>query len=96
VDVLTLTATTDPRTLHSLLAGLVTSRCSETRAEGPLAGPHVRGSPGTMRSLEAMARELDRRGQVYFVHNSSSDRTVAARVRALALGAARGGARADA
>src|SRR5256714_5595430 len=85
VDVLTLTATPIPRTLHLSLAGLRDLALLET-------APKDRSpvltfvEPWDDALLEqAMARELDRGGQVYFVHNRiQTIDTVAARVRALA------------
>src|SRR3989449_854629 len=85
VDVLTLTATPIPRTLHLSLAGLRDLTLLETAPKDrspvltfvePWDDPLLE---------EAMARELDRGGQVYFVHNRiETIDTVAARVRALA------------
>jgi transcription-repair coupling factor (superfamily II helicase) len=85
VDVLTLTATPIPRTLHLSLAGLRDLTLIETP-------PRDRSSILTFVEPrddglleEAFAREIDRGGQVFTVHNRiETIDTVAARVRALA------------
>src|SRR5438046_381164 len=85
VDVLTLTATPIPRTLHLSLAGLRDLALLET-------APKDRSPVLTFLEPwddalleEAMARELDRGGQVYFVHNRiATIDTIAARVQTLA------------
>ncbi|HEV2670404.1 MAG TPA: transcription-repair coupling factor [Gemmatimonadales bacterium] len=85
VDVLTLTATPIPRTLHLSLAGLRDLALLET-------APKDRSPVLTFVELwddalleEAIARELDRGGQVYFVHNRiETIETIAARVQSLA------------
>jgi transcription-repair coupling factor (superfamily II helicase) len=85
VDVLTLTATPIPRTLHLSLAGLRDLTLLETapRDRSPVL---TFVEPWDDPLLEeAMARELDRGGQVYFVHNRiETIETIAERVRALA------------
>ncbi len=95
VDVVTLTATPIPRTLHMSLAGLRDLTLLET-------APKDRSPVLTFLEPwddalleEAMARELDRGGQVYFVHNRiETIDTIAARAAALAprarLGVAHG------
>jgi transcription-repair coupling factor (superfamily II helicase) len=69
VDVLTLTATPIPRSLHMAMIGVRDMSVIETPPEGrlpirtylqPFDEYHIR---------EAILRELDRGGQVYFVHN---------------------------
>jgi transcription-repair coupling factor (superfamily II helicase) len=84
VDVLTLTATPIPRTLHLSLAGLRDMTLLETapKDRSPVL-TYV--EPWDDELLEeAMARELDRGGQVYFVHNRiETIDTIAARVRRL-------------
>jgi transcription-repair coupling factor (superfamily II helicase) len=84
-DVLTLTATPIPRTLQLSLAGLRDLTLIETppRDRSPVL---TFVEPWDDELLEeAMARELDRGGQVYFVHNRiETIETVAERVRRLA------------
>ncbi len=85
VDVLTLTATPIPRTLHLSLAGLRDLTLIET-------APRDRSAILTFVEPwddalldEAFAREIDRGGQVFMVHNRiETIDTIAARVRALA------------
>src|SRR5688572_1712245 len=82
VDVLTMTATPIPRTLHMSLLGLRDASNLETPPEGRQAvETEVRcWEPGWVR--EALLRELDRAGQVYFVHDRiASLGTMAARIR---------------
>ena len=85
VDVLTLTATPIPRTLYGALAGLRDLTVIETppRDRSPVL---TFVEPWDDELLaEAMARELDRGGQVFFVHNRiETIESVAARVRRLA------------
>ncbi len=85
VDVLTLTATPIPRTLHLSLAGLRDISMIETapRDRSPIL---TFVEPWDDELLEeVMARELDRGGQVFVVHNRiETIPTVAARIRALA------------
>ena len=84
VDVLTLTATPIPRTLQLSLAGLRDLTLIETppRDRSPVL---TFVEPWDDELLEeAMARELDRGGQVYFVHNRiETIETVAERIRRL-------------
>ncbi|HEX7117410.1 MAG TPA: transcription-repair coupling factor [Longimicrobiales bacterium] len=84
IDVLTLTATPIPRTLHMSLAGLRDLSLIQTppRDRMPII-THV--VPWTDEILEdAMRRELDRGGQVFFVHNRiESIAAVAERVQRL-------------
>ncbi len=85
VDVLTLTATPIPRTLHMSLAGLRDLTLIETppRDRSPILTFVEPWDDGLLE--EAMARELDRGGQVFFVHNRiETIETIAARVRHLA------------
>jgi transcription-repair coupling factor (superfamily II helicase) len=85
VDVLTLTATPIPRTLHLSLAGLRDLTLLETppKDRSPVVTFIEPWDDGLIE--EALARELDRAGQVYFVHNRiETIDTVAQRVRALA------------
>lgn len=73
VDVLTLTATPIPRTLHMGLAGVRDMSIIETPPEEryPVQTYVVEYSPELIR--DAIRRELNRGGQVYFVHNRISD-----------------------
>ncbi len=88
VDVLTLTATPIPRTLHMALSGLRDLTLIETppRDRSPVL---TFVEPWDDELLaEAIARELDRGGQVFVVHNRiETIDTVAARVQRLAPGA---------
>jgi transcription-repair coupling factor (superfamily II helicase) len=69
VDVLTLTATPIPRTLHMALSGVRDLSVIETppMARLPVETVVTRFSRRVIR--EAIERELDRGGQVFFVHN---------------------------
>jgi transcription-repair coupling factor (superfamily II helicase) len=85
VDVLTLTATPIPRTLHLSLAGLRDLVLIETapRDRSPIL-TFVEPWDDALLD-EAFARELDRGGQVFMVHNRiETIETIAARVRSLA------------
>jgi transcription-repair coupling factor (superfamily II helicase) len=85
IDVLTLTATPIPRTLYGALAGVRDLTMIETppRDRSPVL---TFLEPWDDELLaEAMARELDRGGQVFFVHNRiETIGTLAERVRRLA------------
>jgi transcription-repair coupling factor (superfamily II helicase) len=91
VDILSLTATPIPRTLHISLAGLRDLSLLRTppRDRMPII-THV--LPWVDEIIEdAVQRELDRGGQVFFVHNRvQSIASVAERVRLLVPGAAIG------
>ena len=69
VDVLTLTATPIPRTLHMSLAGIRDISIIETAPQGryPIRTHVLEYNEAVIR--EAIQRELDRGGQVYFVYN---------------------------
>ncbi len=69
VDVLTMTATPIPRTLHMSLAGVRDMSVIETPPENryPIQTYVMEFSDGLIR--EAILREVTRGGQVYFVHN---------------------------
>jgi transcription-repair coupling factor (superfamily II helicase) len=69
VDVLSLTATPIPRTLHMALSGVRDISVIETPPEDrqPIETVVVERSDDVLR--EAILRELDRGGQVYYVHN---------------------------
>jgi transcription-repair coupling factor (superfamily II helicase) len=85
VHVLTLTATPIPRTLHLSLAGLRDLTLLETapKDRSPVLTFIEPWDDGLIE--EALARELDRGGQVYFVHNRiETIESVAERVRRLA------------
>src|SRR5437773_602716 len=85
VDVLTLTATPIPRTLHLSLAGLRDLALLETapKDRSPVLTFVEPWDDALLE--EAIARELDRGGQVYFVHNRiETIETIAARVQTLA------------
>ncbi|HWA40120.1 MAG TPA: DEAD/DEAH box helicase, partial [Gemmatimonadales bacterium] len=85
VDVLTMTATPIPRTLHLSMAGLRDLSLIETapRDRSPVLTFVEPWDDGLLE--EAFARELDRGGQAFVVHNRiETIETIAARVRALA------------
>ena len=73
VDVLTMTATPIPRTLHMGLIGVRDISNLETPPEDRLAVETrvTRFNPELVR--QAVLRELNRQGQVYFVHNRVQD-----------------------
>jgi transcription-repair coupling factor (superfamily II helicase) len=82
VDVLTMTATPIPRTLHMSLVGLRDISNLETAPEDRLAVETrvTRFDPELIR--HAVLRELNRSGQVFFVHNRVADiENVGARLR---------------
>ena len=85
VDVLTLTATPIPRTLHLSLAGLRDLTLIETapRDRSPILTFVEPWDDALLE--EAFAREIDRGGQVFVVHNRiETIETIAAKVRSLA------------
>ncbi|HYH02306.1 MAG TPA: TRCF domain-containing protein, partial [Bacillota bacterium] len=69
IDVLTLTATPIPRTLHMSLAGIRDMSIIETPPTGryPIRTHVLEFNEEVIR--EALQREMDRKGQVYFVYN---------------------------
>ncbi|HEV7279198.1 MAG TPA: transcription-repair coupling factor [Pirellulaceae bacterium] len=73
IDVLTLSATPIPRTLHMSLVGIRDISNLETppRARQAIETKVGRFDPDMIR--EAIIRELDRGGQIYFVHNRVHD-----------------------
>jgi transcription-repair coupling factor (superfamily II helicase) len=79
VDVLTMTATPIPRTLHMGLVGLRDISNLETPPEDRLAVETrvARFHPELIR--QSVMRELNRGGQIYFVHNRIQDIEVLAR-----------------
>jgi transcription-repair coupling factor (superfamily II helicase) len=85
VDVLTLTATPIPRTLHLSLAGLRDLTLIETPPRDRSAVLTFVEPWDDALLEEAFARELDRGGQAFMVHNRvETIETIAARVRFLA------------
>ncbi len=81
VDVLTLTATPIPRTLHMSLLGIrdISSLTTPPRDRMPIETRVGRFDESLIRS--AVLRELNRGGQIYFVHNRVHDiRAVADRL----------------
>ena len=84
VDVLTLSATPIPRTLHLSLVGIRDISVIETPPEArlPIQTRIAEDDDGLIR--DAINRELDRGGQVFFVHNRvDTIQSAAARVRRL-------------
>lgn len=82
VDVLTLTATPIPRTLHLSLLGIrdISSLTTPPRERVPIETRVCRFDEKLIRS--AVLRELNRGGQIYFVHNRVHDiHKIAARLR---------------
>ncbi len=69
VDVLTLTATPIPRTLYLSLAGVRDMSTIDTPPEARLAVRTFVGERDEALIREAILRELDRGGQVFYVHN---------------------------
>jgi transcription-repair coupling factor (superfamily II helicase) len=73
VDVLTLTATPIPRTLHMSLSGIRDMSTMETPPEERLPIKTYVAEFDDHLVREAILRELERGGQVYFVHNRVHD-----------------------
>jgi transcription-repair coupling factor (superfamily II helicase) len=69
VDVLTLTATPIPRTLHMALTGVRDISVIDTAPAERLPVETYVGEADDSRIRTAILRELDRGGQVFFVHN---------------------------
>ena len=69
VDVLTMSATPIPRTLHMSLVGVRDMSTMETPPEERLPIKTYVAEYNDLLVREAMLRELDRNGQVFFVHN---------------------------
>ena len=69
VDVLTLTATPIPRTLHMAMAGIRDISTMETPPEERLPIKTYLGEASDDLVREAVLRELDRGGQVFYLHN---------------------------
>ncbi len=88
VDVLTLTATPIPRTLHMALSGIRDLSTIETPPEDRRAVETYVSAYDELTIREAIERELARGGQVYFVHNHvQSINRMAARLEQLVPGA---------
>lgn len=69
VDILTLSATPIPRTLHMALSGIKSISTIETPPEERLAARSIVTRFSKQVIKEAVQREIDRGGQVFFVHN---------------------------
>jgi transcription-repair coupling factor (superfamily II helicase) len=69
IDVLTLSATPIPRTLHMSLAGIRDMSTIETPPEERLPIKTYVGAYDDRLVREAVLREIERNGQVFFVHN---------------------------
>ena len=69
VDVLTMSATPIPRTLHMSMVGLRDMSIIETPPKDRMAIQTVVANWDTKLIQSAIEQELDRSGQVYFVHN---------------------------
>ncbi|MBK9613362.1 hypothetical protein [Candidatus Amarobacter glycogenicus] len=69
VDVLTLTATPIPRTLHMSLTGVRDLSTIDTPPEERLPIKTTLAEYDEQLIRQAILREMDRGGQVYFVHN---------------------------
>ena len=69
VDVLTLTATPIPRTLHLAIAGVRDMSSIETAPQSRLPIKTYVSEFSEELIRDAIVRELDRQGQVYFLHN---------------------------
>ena len=84
VDVLSLSATPIPRTLHMSLIGIRDMNIMETPPEQRLAVKTYVGAYDEALVRRAILRELERNGQVFFVHNRvSSIALVASRLQSL-------------
>jgi len=73
IDVLTLTATPIPRTLNLALSGLRDISLIETPPRDRLAIHTVVAPFNTRLIASAIKQELDRQGQVYYIHNRIED-----------------------
>ncbi|MEX2159842.1 MAG: transcription-repair coupling factor [Dehalococcoidia bacterium] len=79
VDVLTLSATPIPRTLHMSLTGIRDMSTMETPPEQRLPIKTYVSESDDKLVRDAIVRELERGGQVYFVHNRVQDIEAVAR-----------------
>ena len=73
VDVLSLSATPIPRTLHMALSGIRSMSTIETPPEDRMAVKTTLARFGADIIRDALARELGRGGQAFFVHNRIKD-----------------------
>ena len=73
IDVLTLSATPIPRTLHMSLVGIRDMSTIETPPEDRLPITTFVGRYEESTIREAILRELERNGQIFYVHNRVSD-----------------------
>jgi transcription-repair coupling factor (superfamily II helicase) len=69
IDVLTLTATPIPRTLYMTISGLRDISVIETPPQGRLSVATYAGRYDEKLIKEAVLRELERKGQVFYLHN---------------------------
>jgi transcription-repair coupling factor (superfamily II helicase) len=69
IDVLTLTATPIPRTLYMTVSGLRDISLIETPPQGRLSVTTYAGRYDEKLIKEAVLRELERKGQVFYLHN---------------------------
>lgn len=91
IDVLTLTATPIPRTLHMALSGIRDMSVIETPPEERLSVRSIVSTFNENLIRDAISRELARDGQVYFVHNRVHDiHKVARKIQELAPAASLG------
>ncbi|MCX8082743.1 MAG: transcription-repair coupling factor [bacterium] len=73
IDVLTLTATPIPRTLYMALSGILDISVIETPPQGRLSVITYVGRYNEKLVREAIIRELERKGQVFYLHNRIYD-----------------------
>ncbi|HEB13466.1 MAG TPA: DEAD/DEAH box helicase [candidate division CPR3 bacterium] len=69
LDVLSLSATPIPRTLYMALSSLKGVSTIQTPPEGRIAVKTIIGIWNENKIKEAIEKELDRKGQIYFLHN---------------------------
>ena len=69
IDILTLSATPIPRTLHMALSGIRNLSIMETPPENRLPIKTYVGTYDDRLVREAILREMERNGQVFFIHN---------------------------
>ncbi|MCM8829549.1 MAG: transcription-repair coupling factor [Candidatus Omnitrophica bacterium] len=73
IDVLTLTATPIPRTLYMALSGILDISVIETPPQGRLSVITYVGRYNENLIREAVLREIERKGQVFYLHNRIYD-----------------------